>query len=98
MQKNKTLIIAIIIIIVLIIAGYACYKWMPGEPVGEEEKEGEIIPPEATGKVSDLINALEKEIQDELNVVYEGDEDGDLILSDTEEIDNFGRSADDAGL
>jgi len=98
MQKNKTLIIAVIMIIILITAGYAYYRWMPKELAEEEEKEGEITPPEATGKVSDLIDALEKEIQDELDVVYEGDEDGNLILSDTEEIDDFGRSADDAGL
>ena len=97
MQK-KTLIIVIIIIIILIIAGYAYYKWLPFSPAEEEEKEEEIVPPEATGEVSDLVKAIEKEIQDELNLIYEEEEDGDLVISDTEELDEFGRSADDTGL
>lgn len=97
MQKNKVLIIAVIIIVILIIAGYAYYKWAP-ELSEEKESSEEITPPEPTGEISDLIEALEKEIQDELNVVYEGDEDGDLITSDSEEVNDFGRSADDTGL
>ena len=98
MRNNKTLIIAIIVIIVLVIAGYAYYKWMPSPAEKEEKEEGEIIPPAATGNIDDLVDALEKEIQDELNVVYEGDEDGNLIISDTEEVNDFGRSAEDSSL
>ena len=97
-QKNKIWVIVIVIIILAIaVYIYYNYRWLP-ESSEKEEKEEEIIPPEATGKISDLVDALEKEIQDELNVIYEEDEDGDLILSDTEEIDDFGQSADDTGL
>ena len=96
--KSKDFLLSFVVIIVLVKAGYAYYKWMPSPAEKEEKEEGEIIPPAATGNIDDLVDALEKEIQDELNVVYEGDEDGDLIISDTEEVNDFGRSAEDSSL
>lgn len=95
-NKNLILLVAIGLIIIAVVAAFLILN--PLRPVRPEEgEEAEITPPEATGKVSDLIDALEKEVIDEMNVVYEEDE-ADIIISDREEISDFGQSADDTGL
>ena len=98
MANNKNIILLFVIGLIVIIGIVAFFVFNPLKPVSPEEgEEAEIIPPEATGKISDLTDALEKEIVDEMNLVYDGDE-ADIIISDVEEISDFGQSADDTGL
>lgn len=98
-MKNKNIILLVVIglIIIMIVAAVLIFGDIL-KPAGPEQgKEAEITPSEATGKVSDLVDSLEKEIIDEMNLVYEEDE-AELITSDAEEINNFGQSADDVEL
>ncbi|KPJ55347.1 hypothetical protein AMJ47_00545 [Parcubacteria bacterium DG_72] len=98
MQNNKNLTLIVVIGLIVIIGIAAFLILNPLKPAGPEEgEEAGITPPEATGNINDLTDALEKEIIDELNLVYEDDE-ADIIISDTEEINDFGQSADDTGL
>ena len=98
MTDNKNIILLFVIGLIVIMGVVAILVFNPLKPVSPEEgEEAEIIPPEATGKISDLTDALEKEILDEMNLVYDEDEAG-IIISDTEEISDFGQLADDAGL
>jgi len=98
-MKNKNIIFLAIIGLIIIIGIAAVLIFKDSlKPAGPEEGErAEIAPPEATGEISDLADSLEKEIIDEMNLVYEEDEAG-LIVSDMEEINDFGQSADDTGL
>ena len=97
MLKNKTVLIIAVLVIVLGILVFFYYKnnLKPVSP--QENMEEEIIPPEATGDINDLTDALEKEMIDEMNTIYEEDE-ANLIISDTEAIDSFGQTADDVEL
>lgn len=97
MKNNKNLILLVVIGLIIIGSLTLLLIFNPLKPAGPEGEETGIAPPEATGNVGDLIDALDKEIQDEMNLVYEED-DAELIISDNEAINNFGQSADDAGL
>jgi len=104
MKENKSLLFILGVVIVLLIVGvgFAILRDYfgqvnPAAPEDKSQKAEEIIPPAATGQISDLADALEKEIIDEMDIVYEEDE-SDLIISDSEEINDFGQAADDTGL
>lgn len=96
MKENKKFIIVLIVAGIIIIAGAAVVLlYNPAKQLAGEEEE--ITPPAATGNVSDLTNALDKEVLDEMNVSY--NEDGaDLMISDSEAINSFGQAADDTSL
>jgi len=96
MTKSKIVLIIIILILGLGILGFLYYQTLEPASPKENGEEG-IIPPEATGNINDLTDALEKEIIDEMNTTYEEDE-ANLIISDTEVIDDFGQMADDPEL
>jgi flagellar basal body-associated protein FliL len=94
MASNKSLIILIVIGLVIIIGAAAFLIFNPLRPA---EQEAGITPPAATGKLSDLKNALDEEVTDEMNLVYDGD-DASLITSDADLINDFSQSADDPEL
>lgn len=96
MASNKNVTILVVIGLIVIIALVAFFVFNPLD-VLNPEGQAEITPPAATGDIDDLVDAMEKEIVDEMNLVYEEDE-ADLIISDMEEINDFGQSADDTGL
>lgn len=58
----------------------------------------EIIPPPATGNIDDVVNALTKESVDEELVVNQEDDEVDLIISDSQEINDFGQSVNENEL
>jgi flagellar basal body-associated protein FliL len=94
MKSNKNLIILITVGLIVIVGAAAFLIFNNLNP---QQEETGIVPPQATGKLSDLTNALNKEVTDEMNLVYEED-DANLITSDTDLINDFGQSADDSSL
>jgi len=96
MKMNKSLFI-LLTVVVLIVVGIAVAVVLKG-PIGQKNSEETgITPPVATGNLGDISDALDKEVQDEMDVVYDED-DTNLIISDASQIDEFGQAADDTGL
>lgn len=91
---NKSIILLVVLGLIIIVAVAAFLVFNPMIP---SKEEAGITPPEATGDIDDLVDALEKEITDEMNLVYE-EQEATLITSDAALIDDFGQAADDAGL
>jgi len=97
-MKNKNwLWLIIIAIIVLIIVGIVYYI-INNFPESSTLEEQGIFPPEATGNIGDLEDALNKEMLDEDSLIDEEDSDADIIESDNSEIDEFGQSVDEEEL
>lgn len=97
MEGNKKIFYLVFIVGLMIITVIALGFLYKGWSNRVDETGKEIAPPAATGKLSDLTDALDKEIKDEMNVYYEED-DINLIISDAAEIDKFGQAADDTEL
>lgn len=83
MAKSKLILL---IVVVIILVGALLYYL-------NISKEEETIFPEATGEVDDLAKALLLEIDDEQSAIENIDSDKDLILSDSQEVSDFGQSA-----
>lgn len=80
---TKKIIIALIVVIVLIVLAVLLFQ--------TKELPEEIIPPKPTGNVEDLKEALSQELVDMESVLLEESE-ADLIISDSELLDDFGQS------
>lgn len=89
MKKNLIFILVLIIIIAIL---YFLYSFFGGS-----QEEG-ITPPEATGNVEDVEDALLQELTDMENIFLEEDASADLILSDDSILDDFGQSINENDL
>ncbi len=57
-----------------------------------------IVPPPATGDIDDTVDALLKELIDEESLYEEEYDDVEIIISDIQEISDFGQSIDESEL
>jgi len=94
MEKILIVILAAVIVIAVV---YFLARQEP-ESFSDVESEEGITPPLATGKIADLENALMKEIADEEFLLNEENSDALLIISDDDEINDFGQSVDEKDL
>jgi hypothetical protein len=100
-MKNKSWLLLIIVGIIAFIAVVIVYYVVKDFPSDEEVpviNDQGIIPPSATGDISELEDALDKELADEDILINEESFDSDLIESDNVEIDNFGQSVNENDL
>lgn len=91
-MNTKTAIIFVVIVVVVI---GAAVIFFPKQKISKNPpliKSTEIIPPLATGKVDDLVNATLSEISDEEPVIKDEEKDVSLINSDKQEISDFGQT------
>ena len=91
-KKVILIIIALLLIFALVYFLFLIKEEVPSE-VPEATSQPEITPPAATGNISDLVEALEKELSDENLVLEEENNDINLIISDSQEISDFGQTA-----
>jgi len=97
-MKNKGLLFLLVIAIVALIIVLGIYYVINNFPESSTLEEQGIVPPEATGDIDDLEDALNKEMLDEDTLIDEEDSDADIIESDNSEIDEFGQSVDEEEL
>lgn len=93
---EKILIVILAAVIVVAVVYFLSREELDYFP-GVENRE-EITPPPATGKIVDLENTLLKEIADGEFLLEEEDKDALLIISDDDEINDFGQSVDEKDL
>lgn len=94
MAKKNMAIFLVCAAIVFAILAY--YLFLPERPVidrrsGKVQMQ-EIVSPQATGDIDDVVNALMKELLDEESLLTEEEIDTAFVTTDGQEIDDFGQS------
>ena len=100
-MKYKNLIILLAVALIVVVVVLACYFSFPEEPPTSylfPKTQAGIVPPPATGNIDDAVDALLKEIIDEGSLYEEEDDDVEIIISDIQEISDFGQSIDESEL
>ncbi len=103
-MKYKNLIIFSVVALVTIIVVLAYYFSFPEEPSTSstsyfsQKTEAGIVPPLATGNIDDMADALLKELIDEEFLYEEEEDDVEILISDMQEISDFGQSVDESEL
>ncbi|OGZ27183.1 MAG: hypothetical protein A2365_00745 [Candidatus Nealsonbacteria bacterium RIFOXYB1_FULL_40_15] len=93
-RSNKLFLIAVIVGVAAIIAVGAFLYWGNKWEFAPLEKEQET-----TGRVDDLVDSLEKELDEEFNSLYqEAVEDSEEVLNDSNELESLGESSDNLEL
>ncbi len=100
-MKYKNLIILLVVASVVIIVVLSCYFSLPEGPsisyLFPKTQAGIVLPP-ATGNIDDTVDALLEELIDEESLYEEEDDDVEIIISDIQEISDFGQSIDESEL
>lgn len=100
-MKNKNLIILLAVASVVIVVVLACYFSFPEGPSTSyffPKTQAGIVPPKATGNIDDAVDALLGELIDEESLYEEEDDDVEILISDIQEIGDFGQSIDESEL
>ena len=95
---NTRLIVVIVIGIIVIVGLFVFVSQKTKPPVSVVPPEKEIVPPPATGKVDDLVDALLTEITDEESVLKEEEGNTTLVTQDNQEVGNFVNSINESEL
>lgn len=100
-MKYKNLIIFLAVALVVIIGVLALHFSFPEESsityIFPKTQTG-IVPPVATGNIDDAVDALLKELIDEESLYEEENDDVEILISDIQEISDFGQSIDESEL
>jgi len=107
MPTSKKIILAVAIIGVLVVAGFLAFEFplFSGRQIqnlqpasnSNEAANQESAVQEPTGKITDLVDLMEKGLYEEAAVVYQEDQDVNTVTSDSDEINNMASSTDGAG-
>lgn len=100
-MKYKNLIILLVVASVAIIMILTLYFSFPeGSSITylSLKTQAGIVPPKATGNIDDTVDALLKELIDEESLYEEEEDDVEILISDIQEISDFGQSIDESEL
>ncbi len=100
-MKYKNLIIVLVVALAAVIVVLSCYFSLPEVPSTSSlfpKTQAGIVPPPATGNIDDTVDALLKELIDEESLYEEEEDDVEIIISDIQEISDFGQSIDESEL
>ena len=103
MGSKERVLLSVVLFVAIVGLVYAYYLLSPGFFLPRENQlpqipsitipqEKEITPPPATGNVDDAANAMLQELSDEGTLLSEEESDTELIISDSQEISDFGQS------
>lgn len=98
MKKNKLLLLLIAVLVAVV--AMAIIYFLPKLEFKEPPRmsKTEITPPEASGSIDTVEDALIKELLDEDLLLVEEDGDALLIISDDNEIDDFGQAVNEKDI
>lgn len=103
-KKNTTILLLVIAVAVIVAISIYCIRSLDKLSVSldllefSKKEELGIVPPLATGNIDDAIDSLLKELADIESLFIEEEEDAELIISDMQEISDFGQSIDESEL
>jgi len=100
-MKYRNLIILLLIALTVITVVLVYYFSFPeGLSISYlfPKTQAGIVPPPATGNIDDTVDALLEELIDEESLYEEEDDDVEIIISDIQEISDFGQSIDESEL